>query len=1158
MERVEQKLGNYRKTRLIGTGAFADTYLGTHIYLNTHVAIKVPRGHFDTSSLDSFLAEARLLANLVHPHIVRLIDFGVEGETPYLVMDYASGGNLGELHPAGSIVPLSRVVTYVSASASALQYAHRERVIHRDLKPENLLLGSADELLLSDFGLALFFPDDDPVEVQERFGTLEYMAPEQIRGQVLPASDQYALAVMAFEWLSGQLPFEGTATELIHQHLYTPPASFNERHPELSPAIEEVLFKALSKDPAQRFVDVLEFADAFVEASRSSMHLSSAPEVEPDHFKGEQVRYNNLPRLLTPLIGREQEKASARNLLLRPEIGLLTLTGTPGVGKTRLAMAIGADLVEAHTHGVCYVPLAQVSDPEQVGPTIVHTLALSGSAHSSSPYDQLTAFLRDKQLLLVLDNFEQILGASSLVAELLSMCPRLKILVTSRVPLHLEGEQEFPVAPLPVPDVGSLPPQEVLAQVPAVALFIQRAQAVQPWFTLTEENAAIIANLCNLLDGLPLAIVLAAARIKLFSPQELLDGLQQRRFELLTGHDLNVLPHQRTLRDTITWSYNLLSFEEQKIFRWLSVFVGEFTLEAAEAVSTHAVDSAIPVLEVISLLVDHSLLLVREYQGGKRYLRLLEMIREYGMERLRKASELERARYAHAAYYLELGERVAPVLNSREQVQWAEQLKLDYVNIRAAIQWLLEGGESDKALRLVAALQMFWTLQNYTYEGRYFLAQALEATAGASSEQDSSLAAVRARALYAAGDLAFFDNDPGQATLLLEESERLSRKLQEKQCLARALSLLGLIWHNSGEAEKARVTHEEALKISREAGVKEILADILTTVGVTIFVDGAFAQAREIFEECLVLLKELGDAWNTALVLHYLGWAMYEQREYAQAQVLTGESLTQFRAIGTPEHYADALITYAYASLALGDEITPRSTLEEVLSLGRELGNQDYCARALCGLGHLALRQGDQAQARINYEESIALVQGRYLISRLKWVLASSLEGLGEIALAEGQAASTVRLYACAEAVRAAHGYYCPLFLDQPYYDRTLATARAQLGEKAFAASWAEGLVMTPQEVIAAGPDTQPIEVVDLGSPARHLPQGASVPTNELTAREIEVLRLLARGLSNNQIAEELVLSPFTVNKHTQHIYDKLSINTRSAATRYAIEHDLV
>src|SRR6266702_4340140 len=273
MEQIEQRLGNYRLIQLLGKGTFADVYLGEHLYLNTPVAIKVMRSQLDSSTLTDFLSEARHISHLVHPHIIRVFDFGLESEVPFLVMDFALNGNLRQKHPPGSAVPLPAIVTYIIALASALQYTHDQHLIHRDLKPENVLLGPTHEVLLSDFGLALLASGTESMQIKERFGTLAYMAPEQIQGQPSPASDQYALAVMVYEWLSGSRPFGGTAAELSSQHLLAEPASLCEQHPEIPPTVEQVVFKALSKDPALRYVDVLSFASAFEDAS----HVASLP-----------------------------------------------------------------------------------------------------------------------------------------------------------------------------------------------------------------------------------------------------------------------------------------------------------------------------------------------------------------------------------------------------------------------------------------------------------------------------------------------------------------------------------------------------------------------------------------------------------------------------------------------------------------------------------------------------------------------------------------------------------------------------------------------------------------------------------------------------------------------------------------------------------------
>src|SRR6266536_4675330 len=449
-DRVGQRLGSYRLNRLLGTGAFADVYQGEHIYLNSRVAIKVLHTEVDTYATEDFLTEARHLSHLMHPHIIRVFDFGIENQTPYLVMDYAPHGNLREHHPLGTTVPLLTVVSYTSAIASALQFAHDQHLLHRDLNPENLLLGPKHEVLLSDFGLALLTGGTETIQVQERFGTLDYMAPEQIRGHISPASDQYALAVMVYAWLRGHLPLQDSTPELDNEHRSLCLASLSELHPDISFAVEEVVCKALSQDPQSRFVDVLSFVAALEEDTQSS---SPVPAIDTELLvTSMRVRYTNLPHPLTPLFGREEVLEAVRTRLARPRVRMLTLTGAPGVGKTRLALALGSDVLEEFTHGVCFVPLAPISDPELVISAIAHALGLQ--EYGKRPlFEYLSAFLRTKQILLLLDNFEQVLPAASLLTDLLMACPELKILVTSRAVLHLEGESAYILPPLAVPDL---------------------------------------------------------------------------------------------------------------------------------------------------------------------------------------------------------------------------------------------------------------------------------------------------------------------------------------------------------------------------------------------------------------------------------------------------------------------------------------------------------------------------------------------------------------------------------------------------------------------------------------------------------------------------------------------------------------------------------
>src|SRR6266487_3035506 len=418
-QREGQQLGNYRLIQLLGQGSFSEVYLGEHNHLHTQTAIKVLHGQLAKNDVEGFLTEARALAHLRHPHIIQVLDFGVEGTTPFLVMDYAPNGNLRQHHTKGTLIPLDTIITYVMQVAEALQYAHQEKLIHRDIKPENMLLGRNNEVLLSDFGIAIMIQSSRSQHLQDTAGTIAYMAPEQLRGKPSPASDQYALGIAVYEWLCGDRPFHGTFAN-VH-------------------AFARALEEAVKTESSGRTL--------FVFAPDSPEDHSAEAEQVLDPL---QVRFYNQPGPLTQLIGREHELQSVSTLLQRSEVRFVTLTGPGGVGKTRLGLQVATDLLDDFANGVCFVSLAPISDPNLVVPALAQALGIK-EAGEQSVADLLQAYVHDKHLLLLLDNFEQVLPAVPGLSNLLTTCPQLKILVTSRAVLHIRGEHEFPVPPLALP-----------------------------------------------------------------------------------------------------------------------------------------------------------------------------------------------------------------------------------------------------------------------------------------------------------------------------------------------------------------------------------------------------------------------------------------------------------------------------------------------------------------------------------------------------------------------------------------------------------------------------------------------------------------------------------------------------------------------------------
>jgi predicted ATPase/DNA-binding CsgD family transcriptional regulator len=617
---------------------------------------------------------------------------------------------------------------------------------------------------------------------------------------------------------------------------------------------------------------------------------------------------NNLPASLTRFIGREHELVEAARLLAQTR--LLTLTGPGGTGKTRFGLELAAGQLEHFPDGVFFVGLAPLNDASLVISTVAQILGIHETG-GRSVEETLRDYLHQRQLLLLLDNFEQILGAAPLLIELLMDCSQLKLLVTSRVALRVSGEQELPVSPLTVPQLGDEVSLEQLSQYAAVRLFVERAQAVRPSFSLTVDNAGAVTEICRRLDGLPLALELAAARIRLLSPETMLTRLSGR-LQLLTGGGRDLPVRQRTLRDTIAWSYDLLGDAEQTLFRRLAIFVGGCTLEAATAIagqaagphSTSAAETpAHDVLETVESLVAKSLVGRVETADGQARLVMLETIREYGLERLTELGTLEAVRRWQTEYFLALAEQAVPCLRGPEQRSWLDRLEAEHDNFRAALEWSLRTGQAKLALRLSSALAWFWQTRSYISEGRRWL----EAALAANQERTPA----RLRALYGAAWLAHYQREASAARLMLEESRSIAVELGDRWSIAWGAYLLGRVAYFDGDALGARVYADECQQIGADLGDDWLVASGLHLRGLAAHIESDFAAARDLYEQSLIIRRQLGYQEGIGILLQLSGMAVQRQGDFASASMYYAGSIQTLRELGARWLVCNSVATFS-------------------------------------------------------------------------------------------------------------------------------------------------------------------------------------------------------------------------------------------------------
>jgi len=736
---------------------------------------------------------------------------------------------------------------------------------------------------------------------------------------------------------------------------------------------------------------------------------------------------HNLPVQLTSFIGREKEVEEIKRLLTTTR--LLTLTGTGGAGKTRLALQVGADLLDECPDGVWLVELASVADPSLVPQTILSALGLREEPQRALT-DTLIDSLRPKHALLILDNCEHLVEACArLAADLLRRCPEVAVIATSREVLQAEGETVWRVPSLGLPDrEAPQPPISVLTQYEAVRLFIERAVAAKPDFRVTNGNAPAVAEICWRLDGMPLAVELAAARVNVLPPEEIERRLDDR-FRLLTGGRRTALPRHQTLQAAVEWSYSLLPEPERRLFARLSVFAGSFSLAGAQALRADEGLQEWEILDLLTALVERSLVVPEPTADVARY-RLLETLRAYGWERLSGQGEAETASRRHAEHFMAFAQEAKAKLRGPEQADWFARVQADYGNLRAALAWGLRE-DVEAAARLASALPRFWEVRGYWREGRQWLEGCLAGGRDLTLELKANtlLAAGRlawcqcdygraealyeqcrelpresehrreyANALLGLGNVAARRADWSRAKALYEESLALQRESGDQPGIATTLNNLGWVGVGRGEYDAARALFGEALAIRRELGDEFEMAQTLTNLGDAACMQGEYATARGFHGEALRIRRGLGEKCGIAFSLHGLGWAAHEQGEHQAALALYEESLKVTRELGARGPTAFTLNNLGNLTRTMGDHVRARAMLEEAVAVQRELGHAQGLALSLSNLGALLSDQGDYGAARVVCEEGLAVNRETGDRRGLCW----SLGALADVDLAEG------------------------------------------------------------------------------------------------------------------------------------------------------------
>lgn len=968
MTKVGENFSQYRIISAIGVGGMGEVFLAEDSRLGRKTALKFLAAKFcsERDHLSRFIREARAASALNHPNICTIYEINEDGEYPFIAMEYIEGETLADV--IGRRRRNARQALDIAVQITgALAEAHAKGIIHRDIKPANIIISPRGHAKILDFGLAKIVVPD--VEVNSKqfltqagiiLGTASYMSPEQSRGLVVDArTDIWSFGVCLYEMLTGKQLFSGeTVSDTIAAILTRDPMPPSNYFADVPVELERIVLKTLRKDKNERYQSADELRvdlrslrkrleiEAEYQKSSGTGSISddqtavfdtaitefAVPKVTGEDLKKRNLRSNNLSAFHTPIIGREDQIASISQLLRDKETRLVTMTGIGGTGKTTIARAVAEKMLPDFNDGVFFIELAAVAQLEVVASTIAKPLGIKDEG-GKPVLEVLKGSLRDKQMLLVIDNFEQVVEAAPQIAELLGAAERLKILVTSRSVLRLKAEVEFSVPPLDTPGETSMTSFEELKGNEAVLLFTERARAAKPSFSLTPENAPAVAEICARLEGLPLAIELAAARIRILSPSAILTKLENR-LNLLTSGSRDLPERQQTMRGAVAWSYDLLIESEKSLFRRLSVFVGGFRLEAAEDFTggeierldgTSGVENRTPllsggsqtmeVLDGITSLIDKSLLLQKECPDGEPRFRMLEVVRDFALESLESASEADVICRRHAEYFVSYGEHAEPFLQAAQSAEWLDRLEDEHDNLRATMRWSLEN-DAPLAVRLAVALRNFWLVHCHLTEGYGWLKAALEK-----------------------------GGDPPPA---------LRFKL---------LNGLGLAARFRGEYETARKAYEDGLAAGKEAGDKQGIALSSRGLGLVAMQQEDFVAAKRYFDDGLAISRELDQKFGIAISLSFLGDLARTEDRNAEARPLFEEAVELFRTLDNKSALSDALNNLGAAAFGQGDYVAAKSRFAEGLEIANDLGNKITISCSLDGFAALAVEARDFERA---------------------------------------------------------------------------------------------------------------------------------------------------------------------------------------------------